>query len=56
MALRNDIERTRCQRTRGRAGAQKAFSRKQVLAEKSDLNVVRGLEQLLKRLMGEDIR
>jgi PAS domain S-box-containing protein len=59
-ALRNDIERIDDASERAAALVRQllAFSRKQVLQPKNlDLNgVVRGLEQLLKRLMGEDIR
>jgi PAS domain S-box-containing protein len=59
-ALRNDIERIEDASERAAALVRQllAFSRKQVLQPKNlDLNsVVRGLEQLLRRLMGEDIR
>jgi PAS domain S-box-containing protein len=59
-ALRNDIERIEDASERAAALVRQllAFSRKQVLQPKNlDLNsVVHGLEQLLRRLMGEDIR
>jgi len=59
-ALRNDIERIEDASERAAALVRQllAFSRKQVLQPKNlDLNsVVRGLEVLLRRLMGEDIR
>ena len=59
-ALRNDIERIEDASERAAALVRQllAFSRKQVLHPKNlDLNgVVRGLEQLLRRLMNEDIR
>jgi PAS domain S-box-containing protein len=59
-ALRNDIERIEDASERAAALVRQllAFSRKQVLHPKNlDLNsVVRGLEQLLRRLMKEDIR
>jgi PAS domain S-box-containing protein len=59
-ALRHDIERIEDASERAAALVRQllAFSRKQVLQPKNlDLNeVVRGLEQLLQRLMGEDIR
>jgi two-component system, cell cycle sensor histidine kinase and response regulator CckA len=59
-ALRHDIERIEDASERAAALVRQllAFSRKQVLQPKNlDLNgVVRGLEQLLRRLMGEDIR
>jgi PAS domain S-box-containing protein len=59
-ALRNDIERIDDATERAAALVRQllAFSRKQVLQPKNlDLNaIVGGLEQLLRRLMGEDIR
>ena len=59
-ALRNDIERIEDASERAAALVRQllAFSRKQVLQPKNlDLNgVVRSLEQLLRRLMGDDIR
>jgi len=59
-ALRNDIERIDDASERAAALVRQllAFSRKQVLQPKNlDLNgIVGGLEQLLRRLMGEDIR
>jgi two-component system cell cycle sensor histidine kinase/response regulator CckA len=59
-ALRNDIDRIEDASERAAALVRQllAFSRKQVLQPKNlDLNgVVRSLEQLLRRLMGEDIR
>jgi PAS domain S-box-containing protein len=59
-ALRNDIERIEDASERAAALVRQllAFSRKQVLQPKNlDLNgIVRSLEQLLRRLMGEDIR
>ena len=59
-ALRNDIERIDDASERAAALVRQllAFSRKQVLQPKTlDLNsIVGGLEQLLRRLMGEDIR
>ena len=59
-ALRNDIERIDDASERAAALVRQllAFSRKQVLQPKNiDLNgIVKGLEQLLHRLMGEDIR
>ena len=59
-ALRNDIERIDDASERAAALVRQllAFSRKQVLQPKNiDLNsIVNGLEQLLRRLMGEDIR
>src|ERR1051325_3993093 len=59
-ALRNDIERIDDASERAAALVRQllAFSRKQVLQPKNlDLNgIVSGLELLLKRLMGEDIR
>jgi PAS domain S-box-containing protein len=59
-ALRNDIERIDDATERAAALVRQllAFSRKQVLQPKNlDLNgIVRGLEQLLRRLMGEDIQ
>jgi PAS domain S-box-containing protein len=58
--LKTDIERIEDASERAAALVRQllAFSRKQVLQPKNlDLNsVVRGLEQLLRRLMGEDIR
>ena len=59
-ALKNDIERIADASERAAALVRQllAFSRKQVLQPKNiDLNsIVNGLEQLLRRLMGEDIR
>ena len=59
-ALRNDIERIDDASERATALVKQllAYSRKQVLQPKNlDLNIiVRGLEQLLRRLMSEDIR
>jgi PAS domain S-box-containing protein len=59
-ALRNDIERIEDASERAAALVRQllAFSRKQVLQPKNlDLNsIVLGLEQLLRRLMGEDVR
>jgi signal transduction histidine kinase/CheY-like chemotaxis protein len=59
-ALRNDIERIDDASERAAALVRQllAFSRKQVLQPKNiDLNsIVNGVEQLLRRLMGEDIR
>jgi PAS domain S-box-containing protein len=59
-ALRNDIERIDDASERAAALVRQllAFSRKQVLQPKNiDLNgIVNGIEQLLRRLMGEDIR
>src|SRR5260221_6245235 len=59
-ALRNDIERIDDASERAAALVRQllAFSRKQVLQPKNiDINgIVNGLEQLLRRLMGEDIR
>jgi PAS domain S-box-containing protein len=59
-ALKNDIERIDDASERAAALVRQllAFSRKQVLQPKNiDLNgIVNGLEQLLRRLMGEDIR
>jgi CheY-like chemotaxis protein len=59
-ALRNDIERIDDATERAAALVRQllAFSRKQVLQPKNlDLNaIVGGLEQLLRRLLGEDIR
>ncbi|HVO56157.1 MAG TPA: PAS domain S-box protein [Dongiaceae bacterium] len=59
-ALRNDIERIEDASERAAALVRQllAFSRKQVLQPRNlDLNgIVRGLEQLLRRLLGEDIR
>jgi PAS domain S-box-containing protein len=59
-ALRNDIERIDDATERAAALVRQllAFSRKQVLQPKNlDLNgIVQGLEQLLRRLMGEDIQ
>jgi PAS domain S-box-containing protein len=59
-ALKNDIERIEDASERAAALVRQllAFSRKQVLQPKNiDLNgIVNGLEQLLRRLMGEDIR
>jgi PAS domain S-box-containing protein len=59
-ALRNDIERIDDASERAAALVRQllAFSRKQVLQPKNlDLNgIVSGLEQLLRRLMGEDIQ
>jgi len=58
--LKNDVERIEDASERAAALVRQllAFSRKQVLQPKNlDLNgVVRGLEQLLRRLMGEDIQ
>ena len=58
--LRNDVERIEDASERAAALVRQllAFSRKQVLQPKNlDLNgVVRGLEQLLRRLLGEDIQ